>query len=63
MFKKFRRTKVADLTVGRSLAFNFLVPIVQVAGYGVALYGAAAVWNRQRPATEKPLENEDTSEE
>ncbi len=32
MFKKFARTKVTDLTVGRSLAYNFAVPIVQIAG-------------------------------
>lgn len=62
MFTQFRRAKVADLTVGKSLAYNFAVPIVQIAGYALSLGVAAAVWNRSHPTPTPEPEDTDTSE-
>lgn len=62
MFKKFARTKVADLTVGKSLAFNFAVPIAQIAGYALSLGVVAAVWNRSHPTTTPEPEDTDPTE-
>lgn len=62
MFKKFARAKVADLTVGKSLAYNFAVPIAQIAGYALSLGVAATVWNRSRPIPALEPENTDPTE-
>ena len=59
MFKKFARTKVTDLTVGKSLVYNFVVPIAQVAGYALSLGVAAGVWTRTHP---KPVPEPETTE-
>lgn len=63
MFKKFARTKVTDLTVGRSLAYNFAVPIVQIAGYAVALGGASLAWGRLNPKPNPEPEITETPED
>lgn len=63
MLKKFTRTKVADLTVGKSLAYNFVVPIVQVAGYALSLGIAADLWRRSTTKTDEASATPDPSED
>lgn len=62
MFKKFARTKVTDLTVGKSLAYNFAVPIVQVAGYALSMGLAFGLWTRTHPKPEPEPENKEATE-
>lgn len=61
--RKFRRTKVADLTVGRALAYNFVAPIVQIAGYAVAIVGVGTALNKANRKSPVPTQNQDNLEE